>query len=94
MEVFDSKGLEVSFMKHKVMFSGCITIDGLSVFGVFSCGVCRLKVDSNSFLCVKCDRWIPDRRAGMIKVNQNFKKFRLQQVSRKHWIRKWTEYEN
>ena len=47
-EAFESKGLKVNLGKTKVMVSGSITKDGMSLCKVDPCGVCSLRVKANS----------------------------------------------
>ena len=55
-EAFHSKGLKVNIGKSKVVVSGGITRDSLSKSIVDPCGVCSLRVETNSVLCVQCDK--------------------------------------
>ena len=53
-EDFESKVLKVNLEKTEVMISGGITMDGLSKIKVYQIGVCGLRVNVNSVLCVQC----------------------------------------
>ena len=46
------KSFEVSFGKMIVMVSRCISMDGLSLFKVYHCGI--LMVKANLVLCLSC----------------------------------------
>ena len=50
-EAFESFGLEINLGKTKVVICDGITKDGLSKSKVHPCGVCILRVKTNSF-CV------------------------------------------
>ena len=54
------------------MVSGGITKDGMSKSKVDPCGVCSLRVQANSALCLHCGKWIHGRCAGVKKVTPNF----------------------
>ena len=69
-EAFESKGLKVNLGKTKEMVSSGITKDGMSKRKVDPCGVCSLRVKSNSVLCVQCGKWIHGRCAGVKMVAQ------------------------
>ena len=64
-DAFDNKSLKVDPLRTKVMVSGSIAKDGLSKSRVDLCGVCILKVKANSFLCVKCGKWVHIRCSGV-----------------------------
>ena len=73
---FESKDLKVNLVKSKVMISGSITQDGLSIGKVDPYGICCLRVKANSVLCVQCVngihcRWV---RVKMVtpKFSRNF----------------------
>ena len=51
-ESFENKGLKVNLGKTKVMISGGITKDGMFKSKVGPCGVCSLRVKTNSVLCL------------------------------------------
>ena len=53
-EAYESKGLKVNLGKTKVMVSGDTTRDGMFKSKVDSYGVCSLRVNTNSVLCVQC----------------------------------------
>ena len=71
-EAFESKGLKVNLGKTKVMVSGGITKNGMSKSKVDPCGVCSLKVKTNSVLCLQCCKWIHSRCAGVKRVTPKF----------------------
>ena len=71
-EAFESKGLTANLGKTKVMVSTGITQDGLSKSKVDPCGVCSLRVKTNSVLCVQCGKWIHGRCAGVKRVTPMF----------------------
>ena len=71
-EAFESKGLKVYLGKTKVMVSGGITKDGLSKSKDDPSGVCSLREEANSVLCVQCSKWIHDICANVNKVTPNF----------------------
>ena len=54
------------------MVSSGITKDGLSKSQVDQCGVCSLRVKSNSVLYVQCCWWIHGRCAGVKRVTTKF----------------------
>ena len=62
-EAFDNKVSKVNLGKTKVMVSGNITKDSMSISKVDPCGVCSLRVKANSVLCVQCNMWIHSRCA-------------------------------
>ena len=62
-EAFNGEGLKVSLGKTNVMVSNGITTDGMSKSKVDPCGVCCLRVSSNSVLCFRCGKWIHGRCA-------------------------------
>ena len=62
-------GLKVYLGKTKVMVTTSITQEGLSKRKDDPCGVCSLRVNSNSALCGQCGMWIHGRCAGMKMVN-------------------------
>ena len=49
-----SKGLKVNLWKTKVMVCGGFTKDGMSKGKVDTHGVCSLRVNASSVLCVLC----------------------------------------
>ena len=63
MAAFESKGLKVNLGKSKLMVRGNITKDGLSKSKADPCGVCSLRVKTNSVLCLQCGKWIHGRCA-------------------------------
>ena len=54
------------------MVSGGITKDGMSTSKVDPCGVCSLRVKTNSVLCLQCGMWIHSRCAGEKGVTPKF----------------------
>ena len=55
-----------------MMVSDDITMDGLSRSKVDPFGVCNLKVNANSVLCVLCGKWINGRCTGVKMVTPKF----------------------
>ena len=55
-----------------LMVSGGITKDGISKGKADPCGVCSLRVKTNSVLCVQCGKWICDGCAGVKRVTAMF----------------------
>ena len=49
-----------------------ITKDGMSKSKVDPCGVCSLRVNANSVLCLQCGRWIQGRCARVKMVTPKF----------------------
>ena len=64
--------LKVNLKKARVMVSCCITKDGLSKRKVDPCGVCSLRVKTDSFLCAQCGKWIHGRCAREKRVTTKF----------------------
>ena len=64
------------------MVSGGITQDGLPKSKVDLCGVCTLRVDAYSVLCLQYGNWTNSRCAGL-KRTQNVKEILDSQWSRK-----------
>ena len=56
----------------KVMVNGGITKDGMSKIKVDPCGVCSLRVKTNSVLYVQCGKWIHGRCAEVKRVTERF----------------------
>ena len=56
---FESRGLNINFGKTKV--SSGITKDGMCKCTVNPCGICSLRVNDNTALCVQCGKWINGR---------------------------------
>ena len=54
------------------MVSGSITMDGMSKSIVDPCGVCSLRVQANSALCLQCGKWIHGRRAEVKRITPKF----------------------
>ena len=54
------------------MVRGSIAKYGLSKTMVYICGICSLMVRVNSFLCVKCGKWMCGGCAGLKNVTQQF----------------------
>ena len=48
------------------------TIEGLRNKFHDPCGVCSWRVKANSFLCLKCSKWIHSRCAGVKRVTPKF----------------------
>ena len=71
-EVFESKGFKVSLGKTKVMVSGDIATVRMSQSNVDPCGVCSLRVQAYSVLCLQCGEWINGRCAGVKSVTTKF----------------------
>ena len=71
-EAFESKVLKVILGKTKVMISDGITKDGMSTSNVHPCGVCSLRVNTSSFLCSQCGKWIHSRCAGVKMESPKF----------------------
>ena len=62
LEAVEGMGLKVSLWKTKTTKKNqSITKDGLSKSKVDPCGVCILRVEENSILCVQCGKWIHGR---------------------------------
>ena len=66
------QSLKVNLGKTKVMVSGGNTKDGMPKNKVDPCGVCSLRANANSVLCVQCSKWIHGRCAGMKRVTQKY----------------------
>ena len=60
---------------RQVMVSVWITMEGLSTSNAQLCGICGMKVKTNSLLCIKCGKWIHGRCVGMEKKPTVFNKF-------------------
>ena len=71
-KAFEGMGLYVNLGKTKVMVSGGITKIGLSNSKVDPCGVCSLRVKSNSVLHLQCRKWIHGRCARGERVTPKF----------------------
>ena len=81
---------------------GGITKDRLLKSEVDSCGVCSLRVNANSVLCVQCGRWIHGRCARVKRFS--FQEFlhaenvmgilERQWIRKKGYVRKWKEQGN
>ena len=71
-EALERKGLKVNLRKTKVMVSSSITQDSLSKSKVDPCGVCSLRVKSNSVLYAQCGRRTHGRSAGVKRVTPKF----------------------
>ena len=56
--------------KTDVMVSEGITKDGLSNNKVDPCGVCSLKVHTNSVMCVQCGEWMHGSCAALRGVDE------------------------
>ena len=69
VEAFESKGFNGSLGETDVMVSGGITKDGMSKGKADPCGVCSLRVNDNSALCLQCVKWLHCRCAGVKRVN-------------------------
>ena len=54
------------------MVSGGTAKDGMSKSKVDPCGVCSLRVKTNSVLCLQCGKWIHGRCAVVKSVNTKF----------------------
>ena len=67
MDVVESQGLKANLGKTKVMVSGGITKDGLSISKVDQSEVCGVRVVVNSVLCVRYGKWI---HTGCVGVNR------------------------
>ena len=72
MEAFESKALKFTLVKTKVMVNGVITMDDMSKSNVDPCGVCSLRANASSFLCLQFGKWIHGRCAGVKKMNPKF----------------------
>ena len=80
-EAFQRKGLRVSLAKTKMVVSGSIAKDDLSITKVNPCGgFCSLRVKANSALCVQCGMWIYCRCAGVKIVTTEFLALGLNQT--------------
>ena len=66
-EAFESKGMRVNLGKAKLMVSGMEeeTFDSK----IDPCGVCGIRVMSNSVLCTACGKWVHARCADKKKVS-------------------------
>ena len=64
--------MKVNLGYTKLIISGGITNDGLSKGKVDSCGVCSLRVKTNSVLCVQCGKWIYGNCAILNRVTGKF----------------------
>ena len=74
-------GYKVNLGKTKVKVSGSITKDRLSKSKVDPRGIGSLRVKSNSVLCVRCEKWIHGRCAGMKSGESKvLKKFGMQKI--------------
>ena len=73
-EAIESKGLKVKLGKAKVMVSGGITQDGMSMSKDDLFEVCCLIVISNSAMCAQCGKWIHGRCASLKMVTSKFSK--------------------
>ena len=71
-EAFECKGFKVNLEKTKVIASGGITKDDMSKSEANPCGVCCMRVNANSALCLLCGRWINSRCAGVKRVTPKF----------------------
>ena len=50
------QGLKINLGKAEVMVSGGIAKNGMSKSKFDLCGVCSLRVNANSVLCVQCGK--------------------------------------
>ena len=71
-EASECKVLKVHHGKNKVMVSSGITKDGMSKSKVIPCGICSLRIKSNSASCVRCGKWIDSKCDGVERVTPKF----------------------
>ena len=57
------------------MVSGDITKDDMSKSKVDPFGVCGLRINASSVLCLQCDKWIHSRCAKVKRVTQMFSRY-------------------